>query len=119
MDNRSRNEQLKIYLTPEEKALFEQKQKLARCRTMSLFLRKCVLEKEIYIVDLEPFRRLEGLLSNIATNVNQIAKVANATGLVEVKDIYEIRTEIDRLGKEILDIHELILKRGKEASVSK
>jgi len=25
-------------------------------KTMSHFLRKCVLEKEIYIVDLEPFR---------------------------------------------------------------
>ena len=33
----------------------------------------CVLEKEIYQVDLEPFRDLQGLLSNATNNINQIA----------------------------------------------
>lgn len=55
MNNRKRNNQLKIYLTDEEKEVFEKKMKLANCKTMSHFLRKCVLEKEIYVVDLEPF----------------------------------------------------------------
>ena len=40
---------MKIYLTCEEKEVFEKKMKLANCKTMSHFLRKCVLEKEIYI----------------------------------------------------------------------
>ena len=44
MDNRKRNNQLKIYLTDEEKEVFEKKMKLANCKTMSHFLRKCVLE---------------------------------------------------------------------------
>ncbi len=35
-------------LTEEEKALFEEKIKLAKCKNMSHFIRKCVLEKEIY-----------------------------------------------------------------------
>ena len=48
--------------------------KLANCKTMSHFLRKCVLEKEIYVVDLEPFRNLQWLLSNAINNMNQIAK---------------------------------------------
>lgn len=64
MANRIRNERLEIKLTKEEKALFEEKRKLAKCRNMSHFIRKCVLEKEIYQVDLEPFRDLQGLLSN-------------------------------------------------------
>ena len=59
MANRIRNVQLKINLTEEEKALFEKKMKLANCKTMFHFLRKCVLEKEIYVVDLEPFRNLQ------------------------------------------------------------
>ena len=42
MDNRKRNNQLKIYLTDEEKEVFEKKMKLANCKTMSHFLRKCV-----------------------------------------------------------------------------
>ena len=64
MDNRKRNNQLKIYLTDEEKEIFEKKMKLANCKTMSHFFRKCVLEKEIYIVDLESFRDPQWLLSN-------------------------------------------------------
>ena len=55
MTNRIRNERLKIKLAEEEKALFEEKRKLAKCRNMSHFIRKCVLEKEIYQVDSEIF----------------------------------------------------------------
>ena len=47
MANRIRNERLEIKLTEEEKALFEEKKRLAKCRNMSHFIRKCVLEKEI------------------------------------------------------------------------
>lgn len=54
---------------------------------MSLFIRKCVLEKEIYVVDMEPFRKLEGRLANIASNVNQVAKKDNATDEIDSKDI--------------------------------
>ena len=92
MANRIRNERLEIKLTKEEKALFEEKRKLAKCRNMSHFIRKCVLEKEIYQVDLDPFRDLQGLLSNATNNINQIAKRVNQTGILVprcVKDIIE------------------------------
>ena len=55
MANRIRNERLEIKLTKEEKAFFEEKRKLARCRNMSHFICKCVLEKEIYQVNSEVF----------------------------------------------------------------
>ena len=94
MDNRTRKNQLKIYLTDEEKEIFEKKMKLANCKTMSHFLRKCVLEKEIYIVDLEPFRDLQWLLSNATNNINQIAKATNTTGVIYKKDIDYMREKI-------------------------
>ncbi|EEI86717.1 hypothetical protein HMPREF0072_0814 [Anaerococcus lactolyticus ATCC 51172] len=111
MDNRKRKNQLKIYLTDEEKEIFEKKMKLANCKTMSHFLRKCVLEKEIYIVDLEPFRDLQWLLSNVTNNINQIAKATNMTGVIYKNDIQAIRQDVDKLSKEIWDIHSLLLKR--------
>ena len=58
MANRIRNKRLEIKLTKEEKALFDEKIKLAKCRIMSHFIRKCVLEKELYQADLEPCLRL-------------------------------------------------------------
>ena len=113
MDNIKRNNQLKIYLTDEEKEIFEKKMKLANCKTMSHFLRKCVLEKEIYIVDLEPFRDLQWLLSNATNNINQIAKATNTTGVIYKKDIDYMREKIENLAKEIWDIHSILLNRNK------
>ena len=111
MDNRTRKNQLKIYLTDEEKEIFEKKMRLANCKTMSHFLIKCVLEKEIYIVDLEPFRNLQWLLSNVTNNINQIAKATNTTGVIYKKDIDYMREKIEKLAKEIWDIHSLLLRK--------
>ena len=96
MANRIRNERLEIKLTEEEKALFEEKRKLAKCRNMSHFIRKCVLEKEIYQVDLEPFRNLQGLLSNASNNINQIAKRVISRGVIYKEDINDMKKQIER-----------------------
>lgn len=113
MSTHLRKNQLKIYLTDEEKEIFEKKMKLANCKTMSHFLSKCVLEKEIYIVDLEPFRDLQWSLSNATNNINQIAKATNTTGVIYKKDIDYMREKIEKLAKEIWDIHSLLLNNIK------
>ena len=114
MANRIRNERLEIKLTEEEKALFEEKRKLAKCRNMSHFIRKCVLQKEIYQVDLKPFRDLQGLLSNATNNINQIAKRVNSTCVIYKEDIGYIKKEIEHFSKELWQIHSLLLKRTSE-----
>lgn len=65
-----------IYLS-NEKEVFEKKMKLENFKTMSHFLRECILEKEIYIVDMKQFRNIQRLLSNVTSNINQITKVTN------------------------------------------
>ncbi|CAI3445250.1 plasmid mobilization relaxosome protein MobC [Enterococcus cecorum] len=114
MANRQRNIQLKICLNEKEKELFEKKMKMANCKTMSHFIRKCVLEKEIYQVDLEPFRDLQGLLSNATNNINQIAKRVNSTGVIYKDDINDMKKQIERFSKELWQIHSLLLKRTSE-----
>jgi hypothetical protein len=111
MENRSRKNQLKIYLNDEELELFKKKMKMSNSKTMAHFIRKCVLEKEIYIVDLEPFRELQWQLSNATNNINQIAKHTNQTGVIYRDDIKSIRKDVDRLSKEIWNIHSLLLNR--------
>ena len=81
MKNRERNERIEIRLTEEERTIFEKKMKMAKCKTMSHFIRKCVMENEIYIIDLQPFREIQGLLFRYASSVNQIAKRVNSTVL--------------------------------------
>ena len=111
MANRIRNERLEIKLTEEEKALFEEKRKLARCGNMSHFIRKCVLEKEIYQVDLEPFRDLQGLLGSATNNINQIAKRVNSTGVIYKDDIKDMKKYIEHFSKELWQIHSLLLSK--------
>ena len=111
MANRIRNESLEIKLTAAETALFEEKRKLAKCKNMSHFIRKCVLEKEIYQVDLEPFRDLQGLLSNATSNINQIEKRVNSTGIIYKDDINDMKKQIEYFSKELWQIHSLLLNR--------
>ncbi|ACZ01140.1 plasmid mobilization protein [Streptobacillus moniliformis] len=119
MANRTRNIQLKICLNEEEKQIFEKKMKLAKCKTMSHFLRKCVLEKEIYQVDLQPFADLQGLLYNATNNINQIAKRVNSTGIIYIGDINDMKNQIDHISKEIWQIHSLLLGRTAETGDDK
>lgn len=114
MANRTRNIQLKICLNEDEKEMFKKKMKLAKCKTMSHFLRKCVLEKEIYQVDLQPFADLQGLLYNATNNLNQIAKRVNSTGVIYSNDIKDMKKQVDHLSKEIWQIHSLLLRRSNE-----
>ena len=101
MANRFRNERIEIKLTKEEKGVFEKKMKFVNCKTMSHFLRKCVLKKEIYVVDLEPFRKLKLLLSNATNNINQIAKATNRTGILYKSEIESMNNQIEKLSSEI------------------
>lgn len=113
MENRSRKNQLKIYLNDEELSLFKKKMKMTNSKTMAHFIRKTVLEKEIYVVDLEVFREIQWLLSNATNNINQIAKHANQTGIIYKDDIENIKNDINEISKEIWNIHSLLLNRTK------
>ena len=116
MANRFNNERIEIKLTKEEKEVFKKKNKLANRKTISHFLRKCVLEKEIYVVDLEPFRNLQWLLSNATNNINQIAKATNTTGVIYKNEIEAMNKEIEKLSRKIWQIHSLLLNKSKESS---
>lgn len=58
MANRNRNIRLRFDLTDKEKRLFERKKEESRAKSMSYFIWKIVLEKEIYEFDLELLRNL-------------------------------------------------------------
>ena len=87
MENRKRNIRLRFNLTDREKELFERKKEESGAKSMSHFIRKTVLKKEIYEVDLEPLRDLYGTLSIVTNKLNQIAKRVNQTGVIYKSDI--------------------------------
>ena len=72
--------------------------------------------KEIYEVDLESFRDLQGLLSNVTNSLNQIDKRVNQMGIIYRDDIEDMKKFIEKFSKGLWDIHSLLLKRTKEVS---
>ena len=113
MENRKRNIRLRFDLTDKEKELFEKKKEESRAKSMSHFIRKTVLEKEIYEVDLEPLRDLYGTLFAATNKLNQIAKRVNQTGVIYKSDIDDMKKSIEKFSKEQGTIHSLLLKRTK------
>lgn len=113
MENRKRNVRLRFDLTDKEKELFERKKKESGAKSMSHFIRKTVLEKKIYEVDLEPLRDLYGTLSVAKNKLNQIAKRVNQTGVIYKSDIDDIKKFIEEFSKEQGALHSLLLKRKK------
>ena len=113
MENIKRNLRLRFNLTDKEKELFERKKEESGAKSMSHFIRKTVLEKEIYEVDLKPLRDLYVTLSAATNKLNQIAKRVNQTGIIYKSDIDDMKKSIDDFSKEVGDIHLLLLKRTK------
>ena len=111
MENRVRKNQLKIYLSDQEKQIFENKLAISKLKSMSLFIRKCVLEKEIFVVDITPIMKIQQLLSNQANNINQIAKKINTNGVIYKNDINYIKQLNETFSEEIFKIQSLIVEK--------
>ena len=62
------------------------------------------------------FRHLKWLLSNATNNINQIAKATNTSGVIYKKDIDNMREKIEKLSRDIWQIHSLLLNNSKENS---
>ena len=113
MANRKRNVRLKFDLIDKEKELFEREKEESEAKSMSHFIRKTVLEKEIYEVDLKPLRDLYGTLFAATNKLNQIAKRVNQTGVIYKSDIDDMKKSIEKFSKEQGTIHSLLMKRTK------
>ena len=111
--NRKRNIRLRFNLTDKEKELFERKKEESGARSMSHFIWKTVLEKEIYEVDMKPLRNLYGTLFAATNKLNQIAKRVNQTGVIYKSDIDDMKKSIEKFSKEQGTIHSLLMKRTK------
>jgi hypothetical protein len=59
------------------------------------------------------FRHLKWLLSNATNNINQIVKATNTSGVIYKNEFESMNNQIEKLSREIWDIHSLLLNRTK------
>ena len=91
MSNRTRQNELKLFLSDDEKFILEEKHKLSGMRSRSAFIRHLILYGYVYDVDYSDLREYNTLLSKIGNNLNQITKQANTTGHLYEEDIKEVK----------------------------
>ena len=91
MANRKRNIQMKFYVTEDEKRLIDEKMSQLPTRRYGAYLRKMAIDGYIIYTDTADIKAFTKELSAIGRNINQIAKVANASGFVRMEDIAHIK----------------------------
>ena len=105
MANRKRQIVLRVPVTPEERALIQEKMAQLGTKNFSAYARKMLIDGYIIHMDTSDIRAQTAELQKIGVNVNQIAKRLNSMGPVYAQDIEDIKgalTQIWQLQRYIL-----------------
>ena len=79
MANRVRTHGIYLMLSDDELKVLEKKYKLSGCKTLRQFIMKCIIGKDIFVLDMTAF------------SINQIAKRVNSTTAIYKDDIIAIQ----------------------------
>ena len=95
--NRQREIQLKFRVSPEERAMIEQKMDLLGTTNMAAYLRKMAIDGYAVNLDLPELREMVSLLRRSSNNLNQLTKRVHETGRFYDADLEDLRQSYDRL----------------------
>ena len=95
--NRQREVQLKFRVTPEERALIEQKMAQLGTTNMAAYLRKMAIDGFVVNLELPELGELVSLLRRSSNNLNQLTRRVHETGRVYDADMDDLRQSQERL----------------------
>ena len=101
MANRTRKNGIYLMLSDDELEILNKKYELSGCKTLRQFIMKCILEKNIFVLDMKVFKDMSTNIGRITSNVNQIAKRVNSTGIIYKDDMNDLRKLLEKQGKDI------------------
>ena len=97
MANLEREVQLKFRVTPEERALIEQKMEQLGTTNMAAYLRKMAIDGFVINLELPELREMVSLLRRSSNNLNQLTRRVHETGRFYDADLDELRQSYDGL----------------------
>jgi hypothetical protein len=97
MANLEREVQLKFRVTPEERALIEQKMAQLGTTNMAAYLRKMAIDGFVINLELPELREMVSLLRRSSNNLNQLTRRVHETGRFYDADLEELRQSYDGL----------------------
>ena len=95
--NLEREVQLKFRVTPEERALIEQKMAQLGTTNMAAYLRKMAIDGFVVNLELPELGELVSLLRRSSNNLNQLPRRVHETGRVYDADMDDLRQSQERL----------------------
>ena len=95
--NRQREIQLKFRVSPEERAMIEQKMDLLGTTNMAAYLRKMAIDGFVINLELPELREMVSLLRRSSNNLNQLTRRVHETGRFYDADLEELRQSYDGL----------------------
>jgi hypothetical protein len=95
--NLQREVQLKFRVTPEERALIEQKMAQLGTTNMAAYLRKMAIDGFVVNLELPELGEMVSLLRRSSNNLNQLTRRVHETGRFYDADLEELRQNHERL----------------------
>ena len=118
MANRVRTHGIYLMLSDDELKVLEKKYKLSGCKTLRQFIVKCILGKDIFVLDMTAFRELSASIGRITGSINQIAKRVNSTAAIYKDDIIDIQELLKKQGKDIYSLRKKLYDLGNLESIN-
>lgn len=97
MQNRTRNIQIKFWVTEEERNLIKQKMALLPTQRIGAYMRKMAIDGFIIYTDTSNIKEMNKELQAIGRNINQIAKRVNSVNSIYDEDIIEIKERLQEI----------------------
>ena len=118
MANRVRTHGIYLMLSDDELKVLEKKYRLSGCKTLRQFIVKCILGKDIFVLDMTSFRELSASIGRITGSINQIAKRVNSTAAIYKDDIIDIQELLKKQGKDIYSLRKRLYDLGNLESIN-
>ena len=112
MANRVRTHGIYLMLSDDELKVLEKKYRLSGCKTLRQFIMKCIIGKDIFVLDMTAFRELSASIGRINGSINQIAKRVNSTAVIYKDDILDIQELLKKQGKDIYSLRKKLYDLG-------
>lgn len=118
MTSRFRNNGIYLMLSDEELEFLNEKYKASKCKTLRQFIMKCILEKDIYVLDMDVFREMSTNISRTSNNINQITKRVNTTSIIYKDDVEDLKSLLENQAKDIFSIRKKIYSLTNSNSIN-
>jgi hypothetical protein len=112
MANRYRNNGIYLMLSDDELEILNKKYELSGCKTLRQFIMKCLLEKDIFVLDMKVFKDMSTNIGRVTGSINQIAKRVNSTSIIYKDDINDLKKLLEKQGKDIYFLRKKLYELG-------